>query len=420
MKRLPLSRHRNVLLLACALVPAITAPSSADEVTEWNEIMQATVSVPPTNPNYQARWGAIVQLAVFEAVNAIEGDYESYLGVIEAAPGASAEAAAIVAAHDTLVGLRPDQELALGLLRDASLADITDGPHKDAGIDVGQEAAAAMLLLREADGWDAVVPYTPGTDPGDFVLTTTAFLPGWGLVVPFGLESGSQFRVPPPPALDTKEYARAYNEVMLLGKSDSLVRPQDRTDVARFYAAASPVQVWNSAGRQASAAQGLTLSENARIFALLGMAMADASFACWDSKYEYNFWRPQSAIRSGDLDGNERTDADPSWAPLINTPGHPTYVSGHATVSGAARTVLEEFFGSDGHAVTLTTPAQPTIVLTYTGWDQITDDIDDARIYGGIHFRFDQKVGSRQGHDVGKYLLQNYLRPSLEFELEEE
>jgi hypothetical protein len=179
--------------------------------------------------------------------------------------------------------------------------------------------------------------------------------------------------------------------------------------VAHFYAANTPVQVWNSAARQVSAAQDMTLSENARIFALLAMAMADGSIASFDTKYHYNFWRPVTAIRSGDLDGNQRTDADPEWLPLVATPPFPGYASGHATLSGAAREVLEWVFGKDGHAVILSSPALPGIELRYTAWDEITDDIDDARVYGGIHFRFDQEAGARQGRHVGGYILRNYL-----------
>ena len=229
-------------------------------------------------------------------------------------------------------------------------------------------------------------------------------------MTPFGIADGSQFRLPAPPALHTGKYAADYNEVKLLGRIDSPLRPLDRTNVARFYAVASPVQVWNSAARQASAAHGMTLSENARIFALLGMAMADAAIAGWDTKYHYNFWRPQMAIRGGDTDGNGLTEADPEWTPLIATPAHPSYASGHATVSGSARTVLDQVFGKDGHDVTLTHATLPDIVLDYTAWDEITDDIDDARVYGGIHFRFDQEAGSHQGRAVGKYILRNCLR----------
>jgi hypothetical protein len=397
------------------MVSALPSIARADTVTDWNLLMEQTVLVAPTNPNRQTRWGAITQLAVFEAVNAIEGDYEPYLGGLIVAPdGASVDAAVIAAAHRTLTTLRPSSAATLDPLREAALAAIPDGQAKTDGIQVGEDAAAAMLILRADDGSDDIVPYTPGTDPGYWQpqppANTPPVLPGWGLVTTFGIESGSQFRLPAPPGLQTGKYAVDFNEVKLLGSLNSPFRPQDRTDVAKFYASASPVQVWNSSARQASAAQGKTLSENARIFALLGMAMADAAITCWDSKYHYGFWRPQMAIQRADTDGNDLTDADPSWTPLITTPAHPSYASGHATVSGSARAVMERAYGKDGHDVTLTHPAQPGIELKYSSWDEITDDIDDARIYGGIHWRFDQEMGSHQGSLVGKYVLRNNLR----------
>jgi hypothetical protein len=277
--------RRVAMLLTIALPVVLPAAARADAVTDWNKAMQTTVAVAPTNANLQARWGAIVQVAVFEAVNAITGDYEPYLGTIAAPAWASPDAAAIAAAHRTLVTLRPASAgppLNLDTARAASLAAIPDGPAKEAGIAVGEAAAAAMLLSRandrSAEAQD--VPYTPGTDPGDWqpLPGQTPLLPGWGQVTPFGLKDGSQFRLPPPPALRTGRYANDYNEVKLLGRIDSPFRPQDRTDVARFYAAASPVQVWNLAARQASAAQGKTLSENARIFAIA----SDGDLRCFN------------------------------------------------------------------------------------------------------------------------------------------
>lgn len=405
------------VLIAALGVPAAFQANGADAVLTWNQIMQTTVA--PSNPHFQSRAGAIVQLAVFEAVNAIVGDYEPYLGTIAAPPGASPDAATIAAAHRTLVTLYPGSATALNDSRTASLATVPDGPAKDDGIAVGEAAAVAMLLLRANDGsaQAASVPYTPGTNPGDWQPAPPAFaaasLPGWGLVTPFGLEEGSQFRLPPPPGIRTGKYAHDYNEVKLVGKSDSAFRPQDRTDVARFFAAASPVQTWNPPARQVSLAQGRTLSENARIFALLAMAVGDASIASYESKYYYNFWRPLTAIWGGDSDNNLLTDPDGSWFPLLPTPAFPSYPSAHATLSGAARRVLERVFGKQGHAITLNNPTLG-ITLNYTAFKQICDDIDDARVYGGIHFRFEQEAGARQGKDVGNYILDHYLRAPLD------
>ena len=265
--------------------------------------MQTTVAA--GNANVQARSGAIAQLAVFEAVNAIVGDYEPYLGMTAPA-GASPNAAAVAAAHTVLVTLYPASNAVLNASLVASLAQIPDDPAKDAGIAVGQAAAAAMLLLRLNDGAATAqsVPYTPGTNPGDWQPAppsfTVASQPGWGLVMPFGLEAGSQFRLPPPPPIFSGRYARDYNEVQLLGNNNagSDIRPPDRTMVARFFSVSSPVQAWNQAARQVSAAQGKTLSENARVVALIAMARCDASIAAYDTKYYYITWRPLTAIRS--------------------------------------------------------------------------------------------------------------------------
>ena len=398
-------------------VAGLAAPLTikADAVMDWNAIMQTTVAA--GNANAQARSAAIAQLAVFEAVNAIEGGYQPYLGAVVAPEGASPDAAAVAAAHGVLVVLHSSSNAALNLARTTSLAAIPDGPAKDAGIAVGEAAAVAMLLHRATDGAATAqsVPYTPGTNPGDFrpVPPTVASQPGWGLVTPFGLESGSQFRLPPPPPLDSGRYAHDYNEVKLLGRNsaDSQTRPQDRTAVAVFFSVSSPVQAWNQAGRQVSAAQGRTMSENARIFALLNMAILDASIAAYDTKYFYNTWRPMAAIREAALDANKWTDADGGWSPLITTPAFPSYPSAHATLSNAARTVLERVFGKHNLAITLTSPRAPGIVLNYTEWKTICADIDDARVYGGIHFRFEQEAGGHQGQDVGHYILDNHLRP---------
>jgi hypothetical protein len=400
--------------------PASTDVSvtSTDAVMDWNAIMQTTVTGAIPNPFIQARAGAIVQVAVFEAVNAIIGDYEPYLGSISAPPGASPEAAAVAAAHRTLVTLIPGSAMTLDGLRADSLSMIPDGQSKDDGIAVGEAAAAAVLALRSTDGaaGAGAVPYAPGTDPGDWQPTPPAFaaalLPGWGQVTPFGMLDGSQFRLNPPPPINSSKFARDYNEVKMVGAVNNTDRPQDRTDVARFYAVATPVHLFNWAARQVILAQGKTPSENARTFALLAMAICDASIATFDTKYFYSYWRPVTAIRAGDTDDNHKTDPDPNWLPLIATPPFPSYPSAHGTLSGAARTMLEHIYGKSGHSITLTHPGVPGIVLNYSSWKQITDDISDARVYGGIHYRFDQTAGARQGRRVAKYILQHYLRPS--------
>jgi membrane-associated phospholipid phosphatase len=198
---------------------------------------------------------------------------------------------------------------------------------------------------------------------------------------------------------------------MTVGSLNSTQRPQDRTNVALFYAASSPTQVFNQAAQQVAMAQGRSLSDNARALALINMAMSDSLVASFLNKYTYNFWRPETAIHAGDADGNPNTVGDPNWAPFIVTPCFPSYPSNHGSASNGATEVMRLVYGEDGHSITLTNPAVPTIVLQYTSFKQITDDISDARVYGGIHFRTDQVAGAHLGEAVGKAVYKHNLRP---------
>jgi hypothetical protein len=215
----------------------------------------------------------------------------------------------------------------------------------------------------------------------------------------------------PPPALTGNAYRKDYNEVMTVGSLNSTQRPQDRTDVARFFMASSPSYALNSAARQISTAQG-DLAENARALAVLAMAVNDALIASFATKYQYVLWRPETAIRAGDTDGNGRTDPNPEFVPLILTPCFPSYPSNHASGSGAGAEALRRLYGAGGHDITLTIPSLPTIVLHYTTLNQLTDDVDDARVYDGIHFRFDQEVGNRLGREIATEVYKNNLRPT--------
>jgi hypothetical protein len=300
--------------------------------------------------------------------------------------------------------------------RAQSLAAIPSDQHTTDGITVGEAAAAAMIAVRANDGSSPAQTFLPATtDPGVWQPTPPAFGPGilrqWGNVTPFGVQSTDQFRPGPPPALASQKYRRDYDEVNAVGEVNSGARPQDRSDVARFFAAVPPTQVFNQAALQVSAAQGRGLTENARAFALVNMAISDGLFSVFEAKYFYVAWRPVTAIRAGDSDGNRRTEPDPAWTPFITTPSFPGYPSAHASGSGAARAVAERLFGTNGHAITLSNPAIPSITLQYTNFRDITDDIDDARVYGGIHFRFDQEAGAVQGRRVGRYVYGHNLRP---------
>jgi hypothetical protein len=403
-----------VVLISSLVATTRVAAASLDVVLEWNALAVTTVA--SQTPYAQARFMAITQLAVFEAVNAITGDYEPYIGTIDAPAGASADAAAVAAAHTVLTTYLPASAATLDPARTSSLALIADGPAKTDGIATGTAAAAALIALRSNDGSAPITNKLPGpVVPGEWQATPGCPAAGgiffnWQNVTPFGIPSAADFMPGPPPALTSNAYTKDYLEVKTVGGLNSTARPQDRADVARFFAVSSPSRVLNSVATQVAVAQGHSLSENARTLALLNMATSDSLVVSFLTKYHYNFWRPETAIRLGDTDGNPGTDPDPTFAPYIITPCFPSYPSNHASGSNGGAEVLRRMYGAGGHSITLSNPAVPGVELHYTTFKAITDDIDDARVYGGIHFRFDQDAGGRLGRDVATYITKHNLR----------
>ena len=398
-----------------------SAAATADVVLDWNKIAVDTAVANQQSPFAQARYAAIVQLSVFEAVNSITREYRPYLGTITAAPGASVEAAAIQAAYHVLSTYFPASAGTLYAERTNSLAQIPDSQSKDDGIATGDAAASAMIALRANDGSSPPQFKVPGAPvPGEWQATPSCpIVDGvavgiafqWQNISPFGIPSAGDFLLGPPPALTSNEYARVYNEVMTVGSANSTERPQDRANVALFYAASSPTQVFNQAAQQVAQEQGRSLSENARALALINMAMSDSLVASFLNKYHYNFWRPETAIHAGNLDENRKTEPDPSYVPFIVTPCFPSYPSNHGSAGNGGAEVLRRLYGEAGHSITLTNPAVPNIVLQYSSFKEITNDISDARVYGGIHFRSDQVAGARLGRAVGVAVYKNNLRP---------
>jgi len=401
----------------CGLLVLLSIPLTgrSDVVQDWDAIMQATVSAQPPFP--QARFAAITQLAVFEAVNAITREYQPYLGTITAPHDASPEAAAAAAAYGVLSNYFPASLSTLNAAYATSLAAIPDGHRKRAGIATGQAAAAAMIAARANDGSSPLEFFLPtSSNPGVWQLTPSCPAAGgvffnWQNVTPFGIRSASQFFLGPPPALTSGRYTRAYDEVKELGDVNSTERPQDRTNVALFYAAEAAALVFNDAARQISTARPRSLSENAHDFALINMALSDAAVATFYNKYLYQFWRPETAIHDAGGDGNDRTTPDPNFKPLITAPCFPSYPSAHGTLSNAAREVMEKIYGDGPFSITLSTSSLPSVTLHYSRLEEITDDISDARVYGGIHFRTDQDAGARLGTRIGDYIYHHKLRP---------
>jgi len=412
------------VLAIVLLSGVISGPATAradDIVLRWNEIAAQTATT--TSPFNQSRVAAIVQLAVFEAVNAITGEYEPYLNPATVAPpGASVEAAVTIAAHKVMTTYFPAASAALDAARDTDLAAIPNGPAKTAGIAVGLAAANAMIALRAADGSSPLLAIIPtSTAPGDYQLTTgcaAAMFYNWQLVTPFGIANASNFLLDPPPSLASNRYAKDYVEVKTVGASTSADRPADRADVVRLYAASSPSFVLSMATRQIAAQKGTSLSENARALALIHMAASDSLVASFLNKYHYDRWRPETGIRNGAADGNDKTEGDPDFATFIPTPCFPSYPSNHASGTSGGLEVMRRLFGAAGHDITITNnvPALgslPAMVVTksYTQLKEIRDDVDDARVFGGIHWRYDQDAGDVLGRAIATEVVKNNLRP---------
>jgi hypothetical protein len=390
---------------------------AADVVLEWNEILLDAVRADATPPPRASRAMAIVHTAVYDAVNSIDRSHQPFAVQELTAPSASREAAAAAAAHRALEALFPLQDFDDELT--ASLAAIADGAAKDAGIALGESIADQILALRAADGSTDVIPYTPGTEPGDWRPTPPAFapalLPHWANVTPFAITTADQFMPNNIPALDSAEYAAAFAEVKEIGSVTSATRTQDQTDIALFWAngagTATPPGHLNVMAQVVSEAEGLSLSQNARLFALLNVSLADAAIMCWETKFTTDFWRPVTAIRAADTDGNDATEADPLWTPLVVTPPFPSYSSGHSSFSGAAAAVLTDFFGTD--AVEFTLPSEHPLVADrhYTSFSQAAQESADSRLYGGIHWRFDNEDGLSSGIELGQFVSSMILQP---------
>jgi hypothetical protein len=384
----------------------------ADAVTDWNETAIRAAASVGISTGWQSRLVAIAHAAMFDAVNSIERKYTKY--AVEVAPpaGASAEAAAITAAHAVLTQLVPDQKTMLDAALTTALAKVADGAAKDAGTVVGREVAAKLLEIRKNDGIDAKVAYTPGTAPGAWQPTppalTPAVLPQFGAVKPFLLKSSDQFTMPGPPPLDSEAFARDMREIQSVGVRRSTSRTAEQSEVAIFWTVSTHMP-FNAAARAAATKRGNSLVENARLFALLNMVGADSQIACWHWKYQVNFWRPITAIRAADSAKNAALTPDPTWESLLVTPPHPDYPSGHASYGGAAAAVLKAVFGDDRVDVSFTWPAFG-VTRTYTSFAQLDREIIDARVWGGIHFRKTDEDSSALGHKIGEYAVQTWLR----------
>ena|GEM_PF-251958 len=403
------------LILAGALV-ATANGALADEVTYWNGVLLQAIRTSSTPPPVASRGMAMMHTAAFDAVNSLSNGYSPYHQSYAAMSGASGEAAVAQASYDVLVSLFPSQQANFDTALSSRLAALPAGPSRDAGIALGSTAAAGILNLRAGDNSALLTPYTPGTNPGEWRPTppanAPALLPNWPHVTPWTKSSGSQFRDPVgPPSLDSPEYAAALDEVRLLGDTNAQAlgnRTADQTEIALFWAdgggTATPPGHWNLIAQQVVLDQGLSLVDSARTFALLNLGLADAAIVSWDNKYAYDFWRPITAIRE------DSVNPDPAWTPLITTPPFSSYTSGHSTFSGAASEILASLFGDEVSFAT-SQDNNPLIVREFTSFSQAAAEAADSRLYGGIHFRFDNDDGLVAGQSLGNHVATTQLQP---------
>jgi hypothetical protein len=405
-------------LVYSAFSYAASAVGSGDEVVQWNKTLLTIVRTPGVQPAtvHPTRSFAIMHAAIYDAVNSIDATHKPYLVRVEhVSPHASQEAAAAAAAHETLIMLYPTFQMTLDQQYNQTLAQIPDGVDKTTGIDVGQAVAQAILTLRSDDGSAATpIPFVFGNAPGDYQSTPPNFpkqpaFTHWSRVTPFVLERAKQFRLGPPPALISAEYTAVFNEVKSLGIANSTTATADQKLIGQFWNGAIQ-NYWNEIAQTAVQAHHLTTAKSARVFALLNLTLADEVIAFYDTKYTYNLWRPVTAIRAADTDGNPETAADPMWLPQAGkTAADPSYPGAHATISAGGAFVLRSFFGNKPFHLSVTSEVLPGVVRSFDSFADIEKEASLSRIYAGQHFRSDENAGEKLGSAVADFVVDNFL-----------
>ncbi len=392
------------LVLAALVLAALCVASplaNSDAVSEWNKlactwVADAKLGTPPA-----VRVLAIAHTAVYEAVNGITRKYPAQPR-IQAATDASVDAAVAAANRATLASLLPAQSQAIEGAYNTALAAIPDGPAEASGVAAGNAAAAAVLAERATDGATAQENYRPATAAGVYVPTTVPAVPQWPARKPWLMTSGSEFRPGPPSALTSETWTRDFAEVKAIGANTGSTRTQEQTDIALFWEATLP-SIYHGVLRSVADQQGRDITRNARLFAAATQAMDDAIIAVFDAKYHYNFWRPITAIRNADIDGNDATERAPSWTPLIDTPMHPEYPCAHCIISGTLGTVIVAETGKEKLPKLVTSSYM--VKDSERGWvttEEFSQEVANARIYDGVHYRNSTEVGTAMGRKVGE------------------
>lgn len=411
-------RIRTRLVAALTLVVAAApAVSRADLVTDWNDLLLTVIRSTATNPPRATRAIAMMNTAIYDSVNAINGNYEVYRVDITPPNGSSAEAAVAAAARRVLIHLYPAQTSTFDDAFNQDMLGIPDGSGKTDGVALGEYVADRIIEWRSTDGANVVVPYTPATGPGEWQPTppamAPALLPNWPYVTCWGMINGQQFRGSGPPDLTSAAYTKAFNDVKTLGAKTGSTRTADQSQIAQFWAdgggTETPPGHWIAIAVDIAKARGNTLDENARLFALLSICLADAAICSWDNKYAFDDWRPITGIRNADTDGNPNTTADPAWESFITTPPFPSYTSGHSTFSGSASRALALFFGTDEISFTTDSDGLPGVTRSFTKLSDAASEAADSRLYGGIHWYYDNDDGLAAGLLIATFVYENYL-----------
>jgi hypothetical protein len=400
------------MVLIAALLRVLAGTATADVIADWNERAVHAGNTARAGNFPTARAITMVHLAMFEAVNSIDLRYTPYRTRLPADPNANREAAAASAAHSVLVAIFRQQAAELDKALQISLSAVPDGAPKSDGIKVGEQAGAAILAERASDGLEAPNNYRPFTVPGKYVPTVLPIGSTVKDVKPFSLKSANQFRPPAPYSLKSSQWAKDFNEIKKMGAKTGSARTAEQTEIARFWQLTGPA-TYNPVIRQLAARKNLDLLDNARLFALFSMATADASIAIFDAKYAYNFWRPVTAIRNADLDGNDATERDPTWEPFIATPMHPEYPCAHCISQSSAATVLEAFFGDVVPTFTMTSTTARGVTRKFSRLSDYVAEVVNARVYDGVHYRTSAETGAAMGRKNGQFAVQNYLKPAV-------
>src|SRR5262245_26760004 len=400
----------SLIIIAAIVGFGIPAAARANVITDWDE---KAISLLRSLPNYPAeRIMGMVHCAMFDAVNSIERRYRPYLVQLAAEPATSKEAAAAAAAASVLATI--DQKTANEAKAALAeyLASIPDGGAKLEGIRLGEAVAAKVLAARRNDGADAPDAYRPRTTAGVYVATPTLAASTWPNVKPFSLTQPDQFRPSPPVDLGSKEWATDLNEVKDYGRKASDRRTSEQTEVARFWLMTGP-NAYHPFARQLVTAKQMGVLDSARFMALVAIGLNDAYIAVFDAKYHYNFWRPITAIRNGDIDNNPATDREATWQPIDNTPMHPEYPCAHCIVSGTLAGVVKAALGSeDIPEIAITSTTAPGITRRWKNMTTFTDEVANARVWAGIHYRFSTRAGTEMGRAIGDYVVKKVMEPA--------